>query len=139
MKAAGEDDRDHRIAGAMNLEDRRPDLPGGPYPTLPSSLSSTCCAGSTPGIVVEGGFMFIRRGSLARIIAAIMLVVFAGCAPAKWQLVSGMGGDTKPGTTKRCELVPKVSPRSLVIGHKRIPDEPELGYVYFLFRAPELI
>ena len=83
--------------------------------------------------------MFIRRGSLARIIAAIMPVLLAGCAPAQWELVSGMDGDTKHGTAKLCQLVRKDSSRSLVIGHKRIPDEPDLGYVYFLFRAPELI
>jgi hypothetical protein len=84
--------------------------------------------------------MRVPRGYPARIIAAAMLVVLAGCAaPAQWQLVSGMDGDTKHGTAKLCQLVRKDSSRSLVIGHKRIPDEPELGYVYFLFRAPELI
>ena len=87
--------------------------------------------------------MSTRRGALPLVSAAIVLLIaLAGCTPGEspssaapsWQLDSEMRG-----ATKLCELAWKDTSRRLVIGHQRIPNVPELGYVYFLFRAPELI
>jgi hypothetical protein len=79
----------------------------------------------------------LARGS----VALALLIAPAGCAPGNspssaarpWQLDGEMRGNTK-----LCELTWRNPSRSLVIGHQRIPNAPELGYVYLLFRAPEL-
>jgi hypothetical protein len=85
--------------------------------------------------------MFTRRGSLARINAAIVLIVLAGCAPGKspssaaplWKLESEMRGNTKV-----CQLTQTRTSRSLMILLQPTPKVPELGDVVFYFRAPEL-
>lgn len=79
---------------------------------------------------------------LSTAIAISLLIALAGCASDKsspsvaplWQLGSKMDG-----TTKLCWLARSDSSRSLTLVHKRIPGVPELGVVYFRFRAPELI